>query len=149
MSDVHASIKALARRDSGGVSMVAFTAASHVARADDADQFLVAVTEVEAEGRICFGSFCGARQCMSANAARKAHHWSILSAQRTAVKLRPHPETGEGNRERRASPWYSTTGERQDARASHEVRPSASTACWAATTLPSSRRSELHANHAR
>jgi hypothetical protein len=37
-----------------------------------------------------------------------------------------------GIRKRRASPWYFTTGER-DAGAGHdEVRPSASTACWAA-----------------
>jgi hypothetical protein len=33
---------------------------------------------------------------------------------------------------RRASPWYSTTGEGYDAEARHEARPSASTACWPA-----------------
>jgi hypothetical protein len=33
---------------------------------------------------------------------------------------------------RRASPWYFTTGDRHDAEASHDARPSASTACWPA-----------------
>ena len=32
----------------------------------------------------------------------------------------------------RASPWYFTTGEREGAAGSDEVRPTASTACWAA-----------------
>jgi len=36
---------------------------------------------------------------------------------------------------RRASPWYFTTGDSHYAGASHEVRPSASTACWAAHAL--------------
>jgi hypothetical protein len=37
-----------------------------------------------------------------------------------------------GVRWRRASPWYITTGERKDGAGSDKVRPSASTACWAA-----------------
>src|SRR6185369_6239943 len=39
-----------------------------------------------------------------------------------------------GNRWRRASPWYLTTGEREAALSSDEARPSASTACWAAAS---------------
>jgi hypothetical protein len=45
-------------------------------------------------------------------------------AQRTAVQLRPHQETG-GVRWRSASPWYITTGERVDGEGHGEVRPSA------------------------
>jgi len=36
----------------------------------------------------------------------------MSSAQRTAVKQRPHQET-ETCQSQRASPWYSTTGERE------------------------------------
>ena len=61
----------------------------------------------------------------------KDTHVLSRPAQRTAVKLRPHPETEDGSRMRRASPWYFTTGERKDAAGCDEARPSASTACWA------------------
>jgi hypothetical protein len=40
------------------------------------------------------------------------------------------------SRWRRASPWYFTTGEREPAVGHNEARPSASTACWAASLPP-------------
>ena len=40
-------------------------------------------------------------------------------------------------RKRRPSPWYITTGEREDGAGHDEARPSASTACWAALALAS------------
>ena len=41
-------------------------------------------------------------------------------------------KSGGLSSKRRASPWYVTTGERQEAAGHEEARPSASTACWAA-----------------
>jgi hypothetical protein len=68
-------------------------------------------------------------QSISISNKRKLAH-PMESAQRTAVKLRPQQQK-EGARSAQPSPWYSTTGDRNDFPG---WRPSASTACWAALT---------------
>jgi hypothetical protein len=55
-----------------------------------------------------------------------------MSAQRTAVKQRPHPETEAASGSDERARGYITTGEQEDGAGGDEARPSASTACRAA-----------------